>query len=156
MSEPTETKLQAKREYSQLLRLHERLMAQLGRVLDDVTSPTTAGLLKEIKARTGSAPPLSDVANAVEEAIRALKLSEAQVQRAVFDKVETMEVEGVPNLPAHLQRFLAERMALPGFTFEVQQDEVRGWMICWKEYTTRGTVRGYGQFYERPYAWIED
>jgi hypothetical protein len=36
------------------------------------------------------------------------------------------------------------------------QDEVRGWMILWKEYTTRGTVRGFGQFYERPYAWLED
>lgn len=131
-------------------------MAQLGRILDDITSPSTAGLLKEIRARTGSAPPLSDVATAVEESIRALKLSEAQVRRAIVDRPEELEVEGVPNLPAHLQRFLAERASSPGFRYEVVQDEVRGWMICWKEYTARGTVRGYGQFYERPYAWIED
>ena len=36
------------------------------------------------------------------------------------------------------------------------QDEVRGWVIRWKRYTLRGTVQGYGQFYERPYAWLED
>lgn len=156
MPESSDTKLQAKREYTQLLRLHEGLMAQLGRILDDVTSPATAALLKEIKARTGNAPPLSDVASAVEEAVRALKLSEAQVRRAVAEKTEDLEVEGVPNLPAHLRRFLSERASNPRFSFEVVQDEVRGWMICWKEYTERGTVRGYGQFYERPYAWIED
>ena len=156
MSDPSDLTRQAKREYAQLLRLHERLLAQLGRVLDDVASPNTSGLLKEIKARTGSAPPMGDVANAVEEAIRTLKLSESQVRRAVMDRTEGLEVEGVPNLPAHLQRFLGERASQPGFSFEVQQDEVRGWMICWKEYTSQGTVRGYGQFYERPYAWIED
>ena len=38
----------------------------------------------------------------------------------------------------------------------VDQDPVRGWIIRWKEYTHRGTVRGYGQICERPYAWLED
>jgi hypothetical protein len=33
---------------------------------------------------------------------------------------------------------------------------VRGWIVSWKEYTNRGTVRGYGQFCERPYAWLDD
>ena len=66
------------------------------------------------------------------------------------------EVEGVTNMPAYLERFLAERSAQPGFTYEVVQDDVRGWMVCWKEFTHRGTVRGYGQFYERPYAWLDE
>ena len=53
-------------------------------------------------------------------------------------------------------RFLAERAQEPGFTYEVIQDPVRGWIVAWKEFTNRGTVRGYGQFCERPYAWLDD
>lgn len=156
MSDSADTTSRVTREHAQLLRLHERLLAQLGRMLEDVTSPATNALLKEMKNRTGTMPPLSDVASSLEEAIRALKLSDAHVRSSFDAAPDGLAVDGVPNLPAHLQRFLAERSSLPGFSFEVVQDEVRGWMICWKEYTPRGTVRGYGQFYERPYAWIED
>ena len=45
---------------------------------------------------------------------------------------------------------------MPGFTYEVIHDENRGWIIKWKEYTAKGSVRGSGQFYERPYAWIDE
>lgn len=149
---------QAKREYSQLLRLHERLLVRLERVRDELTAPSTKEMLRQIKARTGSTPStgLQDVSTQVEEAIRALKLSEAATQQELIDDVQELTVEGVPNLPAHLARFLAERKELPGFTWEVEDDEVRGWIIRWKEYTSRGTIRGYGQFYERPYAWLDE
>lgn len=156
MSDASGAELQAKREYSQLLRLHERTLVQLQRLREDLTSPATAELLKDIKGRTGSVPDIDEVAGKVEEAMRALKLSESQVRAAIVDDHTAMEVAGVPNLPAHLERFLAERSQSPGFTFEVIQDEVRGWVIRWKEYTHKGTVRGYGQFYERPYAWLDD
>ena len=156
MTQTQDVELQAKREYSQLLRLHERLLVQLQRTLEDVTSSQTAGLLKDIKARTGSSPDLTTITAAVEESIRSLKLSQSAIRDAILEHHDSLNVEGVPNLPAHLQRFLAERAQLPGFSYEVLQDEVRGWVICWKEYTHRGTVRGYGQFYERPYAYLED
>jgi len=152
-----ETQAQAKREYTQLLRLHEQLLGQFLRARDELSASGTQGLLKVIKGRTGSAPDLSAVKAAVEEAIRALKLSESQIQLAIEDDPDvSFEVEGIGNMPAYLQRFLAERADYPGFTFEVAHDPVRGWMICWKEYTNRGTVRGYGQFCERPYAWLDD
>ena len=94
---------------------------------------------------------------AVEEAIRALKMPESEMRSAILDVTEAdFEVEGIANMPAYLRRFLAERSSQPGFSYEVSQDEVRGWMVRWKEYTHRGTVRGFGQFYERPYAWLED
>lgn len=156
MSHPDDTKRRAKREYAQLLRLHEQLLVRLQRVLEDLTSANTQSLLKEIRTRTGSAPELADVTSAVEEAIRALKLSESRVRAAVLDSREALEIEGVPNLPSHLERFLAEKAALPGFSYEVIQDDVRGWVICWKEHTADGQVRAYGQINERPYAWIED
>lgn len=156
MTERDESELHAKREYSQLLRLHERLLIQLQRTLEELTSSQTEGLVHDIKHRTGTAPDLTAINASVEEAIRALKLSQSSIRKAILEHHEALEVEGVPNLPAHLQRFLAERAQMPGFSYEVTQDEVRGWVICWKEYTHRGTVRGYGQFYERPYAYLED
>jgi hypothetical protein len=156
MKKTEDTELQAKREYGQLLRLHERLLAPLQRALEDLTSSQTAALVKHIKARTGSSPDLATITAAVEESIRSINLSQSAIRKAILEHHEALAVDGVPNLPVYLQRFLAERAQLPGFTYEVVQDEVRGWVIRWKEYTPRGTVRGYGQFYERPYAYLED
>jgi hypothetical protein len=152
MTDLDDIELQAKREYAQLLRLHERLLAQLQRTLEELTSSQTGKLIKDIRARTGSEPDLTSINAALEESIRALKLSQSRIRQAITEQHELLEVEGIDNL----QRFLAEREQLPGFTYEVVQDEVRGWVICWKEYTSRGTVRGYGQFYERPYAYLDD
>ena len=150
---------QANREYAQLLRMQERLLTQMQRVRDELVAPVTNGLLKEIRNRTGTAPmqAMADVVSEVEQAIRALKLLESEVQSALPQEPgEDFSVDGISNLPAPLARFLAERSELPGFRYEVVQDEVRGWVIRWKEYTQRGTVRGFGQFYERPYAWLEE
>lgn len=148
----------AQREYSQLLRLNERLLSQLLRMREELRAPGTQGLLRTIRSRTGQAPTesMGDIASSVEEAIRALKLCESEIRNALIQEHEDFEVEGIPNLPLPLARFLAERQQFPGFSYEVLQDEVRGWVIRWKEYTSRGTVRGFGQFYERPYAWLDD
>jgi hypothetical protein len=152
-----EPKAPAKREYAQLLRLHEQLLGQFMRARDVLLAPGTTGLVKEIKRRTGSAPDLVDIKTQVEHTIRALKLSESLIRGAVSEELDaSFHVEGVTNMPAYLQRFLAERAQEPGFKYQVEQDPVRGWIICWKEYTHRGTVRGYGQFCERPYAWLDD
>lgn len=157
MSDQKRPPAKAKREYTQLLRLHEQLLAEFLRARDELLAPNTESLVKEIKGRTGSAPDLTEIKTAVEESIRALKLSQSHIQSAVSDDAEaSFEIEGVANMPAYLQRFLAERAQEPGFSYEVQQDPVRGWIVSWKEYTNRGTVRGYGQFCERPYAWLDD
>lgn len=157
MSDGTDTERQAKREYTQLLRLHEQLLGQFVRARDELLAPGTDSLVKRIKARTGSEPELTELKTAVEEAIRSLKLSQSRLESSLSqDREAEYDVEGISNLPAYLQRFLAERAGQPGFDYEVIQDEVRGWIICWKEYTDRGTVRGYGQICERPYAWLED
>lgn len=157
MADGPDPERQAKREYTQLLRLHEQLLGQFTRARDELLAPGTDSLVKRIKARTGSEPELTELKTAVEEAIRALKLSQSHIESSVTDSAgPDYEVEGISNLPAYLQRFLAEHAGQPGFDYEVVQDPVRGWIICWKEYTNRGTVRGYGQICERPYAWLED
>ena len=157
MADAPDAHRNAKREYTQLLRLHEQLLGQFMRARDEVLAPGTDRLVKQIKGRTGSEPDLTELKTAVEETIRSLKLSQSGLENAIIETADaSYEVEGIQNLPAYLQRFLAEHAGQPGFSYEVQQDEVRGWMICWKEYTHRGTVRGYGQICERPYAWLED
>jgi hypothetical protein len=148
---------QAKREYTQLLRLHEQVLAQFTRARDVLLAPGTQDLIKEIRNRTGSAPDLTEIKTAVEEAIRSLKLSQSNIRAAVSEEIDTsFEVAGIANMPAYLQRFLAERSQEPGFSYDVEQDPVRGWIVSWKEYTNHGTVRGFGQFCERPYAWLDD
>jgi len=156
MTDRDDSELHAKREYSQLLRLHERLLVQLQRAREEIGSAQTESLLHDIQQRTGNMPDMGEITSAVEESIRALKHSQSRIRQSILEHHEPLEVDGVSNLPSQLQRFLAERAQTPGFTYEVTQDEVRGWVICWKEYTSLGTVRGYGQFYERPYAYLED
>lgn len=156
MADGTE-KNSAMREYTQLLRLHEQLLSQFVRSRDELLAPSTDRLVKQIKGQTGSEPDLAELKTAVEEAIRALKLSQSSLQSALLKTEDaSFEVEGITNLPVYLQRFLAEHAGQPGFSYQVTEDSVRGWMIQWKEYTSRGTVRGYGQICERPYAWLED
>jgi hypothetical protein len=147
----------AHREYSQLLRLIERVLTQIQRIAEDLTAPGSQALVREVKRRTGESDEnMASVTASVEEAIRILKVWESEIRQALITNADAIEVEGVPNLPPSLARFLAERKQVPGFSFQVTQDEVRGWVIRWKEFTSSGTVRGCGQFYERPYAWLDD
>ena len=158
MTEGTINTSEAKREYAQLLHLHTRILSQLKEIREHLIAPGTLEIISVIRRRTGANPDgaLSEITTAVEQAILALKLSEAQIRDEVMEDFEQPDVEGVANLPATLARFLAERRDMPGFTYQVLHDENRGWIILWKEYTQTGSVRGSGQFYERPYAWIDE
>ena len=158
MTQEVQPKHRAVREYSQLLRIQERLMEMLQEALDEIGALTTLNLLRELRNRTGSTA-LEDfgrIANSVEGAIRDLKMFQSDIQKELMDERSDVSVDGAPNLPAPLARFLAERTQNEWFSYEVRQDSVRGWIIAWKEYTEEGSVRGFGQFYERPYAWLDE
>lgn len=148
----------ALREYSQLLRIQERLLATLQEALDEIGAPTTLNLLRQLRNETGSKAPedFGRIASSVEGAIRELKIFQSEIQNELLSDRNDVSVEGVPNLPAPLARFLAERSQNERFSYDVRQDSVRGWIIAWKEYTAEGMVRGFGQFYERPYAWLDE
>ena len=158
MTEGTINTSGAKREYAQLLHLHTRVLGQLREIRDHLIAPGTLEIIAAIRRRTGRDPndSLSEITTAVEQAILALTLSEGKLRDENMVDHEHAEITGVSNLPATLSRFLAERRDMPGFTYEVLHDENRGWIILWKEYTHTGSVRGSGQFYERPYAWIDE
>ena len=158
MTQEVQPKHRAVREYSQILRIQERLLIMLQEALDEIGAPTTLNLLRELRNRTGSkaSEDFGRIANSVEGAIRELKLFQSEIQNELLDERTEISVEGVSNLPAPLARFLAERTQNERFSYDVRQDPVRGWVIAWKEYTAEGIVRGFGQFYERPYAWLEE
>jgi hypothetical protein len=158
MARETPPKKRSLREFSQLLRIQERLLGMLQETLNELTAPTTLKLLRELRKRTGgtTADSFGRVTTSVEGAMRELKVFSSEIQKELLDDPDDISVEGVSNLPAPLARFLAERTQNPRFSYEVHQDPVRGWIIAWKEYTAEGIVRGYGQFYERPYAWLEE
>jgi len=158
MTQEVQPKPEAVREYSQLLRIQERLLAILQEALDEIGAPPTLNLLRQLRNQTGSKAPedFGRIANQVEGAIRELKLFQSEIENELLGQRTDVSVEGVSNLPAPLARFLAERTQNEKFSYEVRQDPVRGWIIAWKEYTAEGIVRGFGQFYERPYAWLEE
>ncbi len=158
MARETPPQKNSLREFSQLLRIQERLLGMLQETLNELSAPTTLKLLRELKRQTGgaTADSFGRVTTSVEGAIRELKVFSSEIQQELLDDPNEISVEGVSNLPAPLARFLAERTQNPRFSYEVRQDLVRGWVISWKEYTAEGIVRGFGQFYERPYAWLEE
>lgn len=149
-------KEQEARDLSQLMRIQERLLSQLQEARSELNTPATTELIAKLRSRTGNQPDtaFSQITAAVEEGIRCLMVFESEIKQELFSDSDEMEVEGIPNLPPHLARFLAERASLNGFSYEVLQDPVRGWVIRWKEYTAMGTIRGSGQIFERPHAWL--
>ena len=146
---------------SQLLRQQERALDLLQRIMDEVDTAMTRALVKRLRAADARAEvesAVGDVVAKIEDAVRAVQYCESEIHRELLaapgKTVPT--VSGPANLPVALARFLAERRDSPGFTYEMGQDAVRGWIIRWKEYSEKGNVRGAGQFYERPYAWLDE
>ena len=148
----------AARDVQRLLRIQERALQRLDEARELLDSEGAAELLRSLRSSTGSSIPdrVREVIAAVEEAVRALKVSDSHARAEFTNEVGSYSLDGLPNLPAPLARFLAERVDQEGFSYDLVQDPIRGWIIRWKEHAGDGTVRGSGQFYERPYAWLEE
>lgn len=146
------------REMLALLGAHEGIELRLDVIRRELDGPLLEDLLRQARIRRGvdAAGMLGDVLHHVEQALRSLKMLEAELIRELNVPPASFTKEGLPPLPPAMTRFLEERAESPGFTCEVDQDPVRGWVIRWKEFTAQGTVRGGGQVHERPYAWLDE
>lgn len=156
MPEPNASDPGVKRELSQLLSLHRRLQQHLEDARSDVLSPGAKELAGAVRSAMGNDALFEEILEILEKGLRRLKASEERVRNALSDDPPEVPAHEFAHLPPHFQEFLAARVDQQGFTFDLVQDEVRGWIIRWKEYTPEGTVRGYGQYCERPYAWLAD
>jgi hypothetical protein len=157
--EPDQSVADRAKACSQLLRQQERAIGLLQGILEEVDTAMTRSLVKRLRSETNAEVEVavSGVIAKVEDAVRAVQYCESEIHRELVATSGKAVSAGAPsNLPVALTRFLAERRDSPGFTYEMGQDPVRGWTIRWKEYSEKGTVRGAGQFYERPYAWLEE
>jgi len=145
--------------WNQLLRQQERTIQLLQSMKDEMEAPINEALIAHLRqsgsGHSEAAEGILDVVAKLEEALRTARYCQSELHREVLVRGDATP-EGPDNLPTGLARFLLERQDTPGFTYEVRQDAIRGWIIRWKEYTERGTVRGSGQFYERPYAWLQE
>jgi hypothetical protein len=150
----------ARRELTQLLALQARILETLVDLRDRLTHQQASDVIKAYhRVSRENDRPMSKVLSGVEQVIRDLQVAESEVRTILTDPGSNDHEDspaGLPDMPPRLVRFLAQRSETPGFEYEVLQDEVRGWVVRWKEYTAFGTVRGHGQFYERPYAWLDD
>lgn len=146
--------LEARRErYVQILELHRRLrsaLLQLRADVDVLTAPATSQVDSD---RPEGVTPLIRLVSALDEALETARAGEARIQRELTHLLEPPE-DGVQPLPPGLARFVAERAARPGFSYELRRDPIRGQVLQWRELTTEGWVRGSGLLYENPHAWL--
>jgi hypothetical protein len=150
---------------SQLLSQQERALKFVQRIRDELDTPLTRALVSRLSkdSKTEARESVVEVLSKVEDTLRAIQFCQSELHRELMaPQQETLEKgggletqPGADGLPEAMLRFLATRQAVPGFTYELDRDAIRGWVIHWKEYTDKGVVRGAGHFYERPYAWLE-
>ncbi len=144
--------------FAQLLRQQERALRLLKELKEELEAPVTRRILEGIQER--GTDRLEDayarMSQRIEEGLDAVKHCRSELEHEMAKYHEELPLEGPDDLPPALARFLASRSENPGFEYRVRQDETRGWVVWWKEYTEWGTVRGSGQIYERPYAWLND
>jgi hypothetical protein len=152
-----EPSLERTRIFAQLQRSQERAIQVLLEAKSELDSPLSRTLLERLKSEgtTELYESVKQVVVKLEDAIRSAQYCQSEIHRELVSHRTDLEPTGIANLPPALARFLAERKDTPGFTYTVRQDLVRGWIVHWKEYTARGTVRGSGQLYERPFAWLD-
>lgn len=144
--------------FQHLLEVQEHLQGELEGIRAVLEGGDLRELMRVLRARRGAdgSEVIGEVLHHVEQALRALKVADSELRREQGTAPITLALDGLPDLPPFMARFLAERAEAPGFTWEVCDDPIRGWIVRWKEFAAQGTVRGSGQIYERPYAWLDE
>ena len=147
-----------RRELSQLLGLCEHVAGELRLLRREIDASLARTLVEAIEEHLDSSIPdeMDRTTQAIDRALSSLHTALEEIQANMRVPRNEVQPEGMPALPPRLARFLAERQTIKGFHYEVRQDPIRGWVVLWKEYGAEGTLRGAGQFYERPYAWMEE
>jgi len=147
-----------RRELSQLLGLCEHVAGELRLLRREMDATLARSLIETIEEHLDSTVPdeLDRTTQAIDRALSSLHAALDEIQTNMRIPRDEVQPEGMPALPPRLARFLAERQTIKGFHYEVRQDPIRGWVVLWKEFGAEGALRGAGQFYERPHAWMED
>jgi hypothetical protein len=120
----------------------------LARVVDGLARPE--GVRERIAALT----------LALEESLRELTSLHAELTRpeAAVSPDSGNPGSAESQLPREmaetLHRYLRRHARSRGFRHELLHDEVRGWVVRWREIADDGTVVASGRLYERPWKWL--
>lgn len=150
----------AERAAHDLLLQQARAREALERLRDEFRAPPTHQAVRALgEPRAHDAGErIGRLTGAIEEALRAVRAWESVLRDGIpVRPAAVLDGLDLPSrLPPSLVRFLAERSRSVGFECELRSDPVRGWILRWKEFAQPGVVRGAGQIYERPYAWMDE
>ena len=143
---------------AQLLTLNGRALQALQTVSQTLDTPATRTLLSKLRdeATTDAEASVEQVLARLEGLIQAMHYCQSELRRELENSQGRESLRDRDHLPGALGRFITERESSPGFSWETFQDPIRGWVVKWKQMTAAGTVRGAGQLWERPYAWMDD
>jgi hypothetical protein len=143
-----------------LLRHEAELRSRLERMCAGLADPALARVVDGLARPEGVRERISALTLALEESLRELTGLHAELTRP--EETASASTAGAdagqprlpPEIAAMLQRFLRRHARSRGFRHELRHDEVRGWVVRWKEVADDGTVVASGRLYERPWKWL--
>jgi len=143
---------------SQLLTQNGRALQSLQTLSQALDTPATRTLLGKLRdeATTDAEAAVEQVLAKLEGLLQAVHYCQSELRRELESSQGSDSLRDRDHLPGALGRFITERESSPGFSWETFEDPIRGWVVKWKQMTAAGTVRGAGQLWEKPYAWMDD
>ena len=142
----------------QLLTQNGRALQTLQTVSQTLDTPATRTMLASLRdeTTTDAEAAVEQVLAKLEGLIQAMHYCQSELRRELENAQGGESLRDRDHLTGTLGRFVTERERTPGFSWETFEDPVRGWVVKWKQMTAAGMVRGAGQLWEKPYAWMDD
>jgi len=143
-----------------LLRHEAELRGRLERMCAGLGDPALARVVDGLARPEGVRERIAALTLALEESLRELTSLHAELTRPeeVLSPDSGSAGSDDSQLPREmaetLRRYLRRHARSRGFRHELLHDEVRGWVVRWREIADDGTVVASGRLYERPWKWL--
>jgi hypothetical protein len=143
-----------------LLRHEAELRGRLERMCAGLGDPALARVVDGLARPEGVRERIAALTLALEESLRELTALHAELTRPEESAPGASGDAGPnqhrlpPEMAATLRQYLRRHARARGFRHEIFHDEVRGWVVRWKEVGDDGSVVASGRLYERPWKWL--
>ncbi|CAN5737079.1 hypothetical protein BH23GEM11_BH23GEM11_15740 [soil metagenome] len=143
-----------------LLRHEAELRGRLERMCAGLGDPALTRVVDGLARPDGVRERLAALTLALEESLRELTSLHAELTRPEegaspgSGDSDGPARELPPEMAETLRRYLRRHARSRGFRHEILHDEVRGWVVRWKEVADDGSVLASGRLYERPWKWL--
>ncbi|TVP50015.1 MAG: hypothetical protein EA350_01120 [Gemmatimonadales bacterium] len=143
-----------------LLRHEAELRDRLQRMCAGLADPALARVIDGLARPDGVRERIGALNLALEESLRELTSLHAELTRPEEGSTSDFGHPGsatsqLPHEMAEtLRRYLRRHASSRGFRHEIRHDDVRGWVVRWREVADDGSVVASGRIYERPWKWL--